>query len=210
MRRPSARSRPRRRTWTRCSATSWPHDSGRAARHRRDPRRALRGAGTPTRRSSCSARTSASAARSVRRRGSSSDSARRASGIRPSAKARSWGWRPARRRRASRPVVEVMFSRLHHARDGPAREPCRQAALHDRRAAARAARHPGPGRGDGAMGAHHSQSLEAWFTHVPGLLVVPRPPPPMRGRSCAPRSAADDPVVYPRAPRALLEARCAG
>ena len=48
----------------------------------------------------------------------------------------------------------------------------------------------------GAMGAHHSQSLEAWFVHVPGLKVVaPSTPSDARALLLA-AIRDDDPVVY--------------
>lgn len=52
------------------------------------------------------------------------------------------------------------------------------------------------GGAQGAMAAHHSQSLEAWLTHVPGLHVVaPSTPADARGLLQA-AVRADDPVVY--------------
>jgi pyruvate dehydrogenase E1 component beta subunit len=52
------------------------------------------------------------------------------------------------------------------------------------------------GGAQGAMAAHHSQSLEAWLTHVPGLHVVaPSTPADARGLLQA-AIRADDPVVY--------------
>jgi pyruvate dehydrogenase E1 component beta subunit len=48
----------------------------------------------------------------------------------------------------------------------------------------------------GSMGAHHSQSLEAWFTHVPGLKVV-APATPADARDLLLGAIADeDPVLY--------------
>jgi pyruvate dehydrogenase E1 component beta subunit len=52
------------------------------------------------------------------------------------------------------------------------------------------------GGAQGSYGAHHSQSLEAWFTHVPGLKVV-APSNPADARSLLMAAIADDdPVLY--------------
>lgn len=71
-----------------------------------------------------------------------------------------------------RPVVEIMFvdfvtlamdqlvnhaAKLHYMSDGQLRVPLTVRAQ---------------GGVSGAYGAHHSQSLEAWFLHVPGLKIV--------------------------------------
>lgn len=95
-----------------------------------------------------------------------------------------------------RPVVEVMYidfitlamdqlvnhgAKLRYMTDGLLRAPMVIRAQ---------------GGARGSMGAHHSQSLEAWFTHVPGLTVVaPSTPADAQGLL---QSAirADDPVLY--------------
>jgi pyruvate dehydrogenase E1 component beta subunit len=52
------------------------------------------------------------------------------------------------------------------------------------------------GGASGSMGAHHSQSLEAWFTHIPGLKVV-APSTPADARSLLLAAVRDDdPVLY--------------
>lgn len=95
-----------------------------------------------------------------------------------------------------RPVVEVMYidfitlamdqlvnhgAKLRYMTDGLLRAPMVIRAQ---------------GGARGSMGAHHSQSLEAWFTHVPGMTVVaPSTPADAQGLL---QSAirADDPVLY--------------
>ena len=66
-----------------------------------------------------------------------------------------------------------MFIDFIDLRHGPDREPGGQDALHVRRQGQRcrwsSARQRGVGR---RRAAQHSQSLEAWFVHVPGLKVV--------------------------------------
>ena len=82
-----------------------------------------------------------------------------------------------RRRDRRRPVGPAAGAgdhvhRLHHARAGPARQRGGQGALHVGRPAHGAARAAHAGRRRHRGGAQHSQSLEAWLTHVPGLKVV--------------------------------------
>src|SRR5712692_93740 len=95
-----------------------------------------------------------------------------------------------------RPVVEIMFvdfitlamdqlvnhgAKLHYLSGGQLRVPLVVRALYGAM---------------GGWGAHHSQSLEAWFLHVPGLKVVmPATPADARGLLKA-AIRADDPVVF--------------
>jgi acetoin:2,6-dichlorophenolindophenol oxidoreductase subunit beta len=95
-----------------------------------------------------------------------------------------------------RPVVEVMFvdfltlamdqlvnhaAKLHYMSGGQLRVPLTIRVQ---------------GGAAGAMGAHHSQSLEAWLAHVPGLKVV-APSTPADARALLAASIADDnPVVF--------------
>ena len=44
--------------------------------------------------------------------------------------------------------------------------------------------------------AQHSQSLEAWYAHVPGLVVVARRPPADNKGLLKAAIRCDDPVVY--------------
>jgi hypothetical protein len=63
--------------------------------------------------------------------------------------------------------------RLRPVRDGRDRQPGRQEPLHVRRPGPRAAGGAHADRPSGASSAaQHSQSLEAWFAHMPGLVVV--------------------------------------
>ena len=95
-----------------------------------------------------------------------------------------------------RPVVEVMFvdfitlamdqlvnhaAKLHYMTGGQLRVPLTIRVQ---------------GGAVGAMGAHHSQSLEAWFLHVPGLKVV-APATPADARALLLTAIRDDdPVVF--------------
>jgi pyruvate/2-oxoglutarate/acetoin dehydrogenase E1 component len=95
-----------------------------------------------------------------------------------------------------RPVIEIMFidfitlamdqlvnhaAKLHYMSDGQLRIPLTvrvQCGI------------------SGAMGAHHSQSLEAWLAHVPGLKVV-MPANPADAKGLLKASIRDDnPVVF--------------
>lgn len=95
-----------------------------------------------------------------------------------------------------RPVVEVMYidfitlamdqlvnhgAKLRYMTDGLLRAPMVIRAQ---------------GGARGSMGAHHSQSLEAWFAHVPGMTVVaPSTPADAQGLLQA-AIRSDDPVLY--------------
>ena len=95
-----------------------------------------------------------------------------------------------------RPVVEVMFvdfitlamdqlvnhaAKLHYMSGGQLRVPLTIRAQ---------------GGASGSYGAHHSQSLEAWFLHVPGLKVV-MPSNPADAKGLLKAAIRDDnPVLY--------------
>jgi pyruvate dehydrogenase E1 component beta subunit len=95
-----------------------------------------------------------------------------------------------------RPVVEVMFvdfitlamdqlvnhaAKLHYMSGGQLRVPLTIRVQ---------------GGAVGAMGAHHSQSLEAWLAHVPGLRVVAPSTPADARALLAAAIRHDDPVVF--------------
>lgn len=94
-----------------------------------------------------------------------------------------------------RPVVEVMFvdfitlamdqlvnhaAKLHYMSGGQLRVPLTIRVQ---------------GGASGAMGAHHSQSLEAWFAHVPGLKVVAPATPADAGALLGAAIRDDNPVI---------------
>jgi pyruvate dehydrogenase E1 component beta subunit len=95
-----------------------------------------------------------------------------------------------------RPVVEIMFSdfmtlamdqivnqiaKLHYMFGGQFRVPVTVRA---------------PGGGGLSAGPQHSQSLEAWFTHIPGLLVV-APSTPADAKGLLKSAIRDDnPVIF--------------
>jgi len=72
---------------------------------------------------------------------------------------------------------------LRAARAGPDRQLGRQAELHVGRPVQRADRDPRPGGPAHQLAAQHSQSMEVYFYHVPGLKVV-RPSTPMDAKAC--------------------------
>ena len=74
------------------------------------------------------------------------------------------------RRRPRRRRDRVL--RLRRRGDGPGLQPGREAALLHGRQARGAARHPLPIVARMGMGPQHSQSLEAWFMHIPGLKIA--------------------------------------
>ncbi len=95
-----------------------------------------------------------------------------------------------------RPVVEVMFvdfitlamdqlvnhaAKLHYMSGGQLRVPLTIRVQ---------------GGAVGGMGAHHSQSLEAWIAHVPGLKVVAPATPADAGALLTAAIADDNPVVF--------------
>ncbi len=122
--------------------------------------------------------------------------ARFASGIRRSARPPSLGLAVGAALSGLRPIVEVMFidfvtlamdqlvnhaAKLRYMSGGQLRVPL---AVRMQFGAT------------GSMGAQHSQSLEAWFTHVPGLKVVV-PSTPADARQLLRRAVDDDdPVVF--------------
>ena len=72
-----------------------------------------------------------------------------------------------------RAVVRDRVLRLRRRGDGPDLQPGREAPLLHRRQAAGAARDPDADRRRGwEWGPQHSQSLESWFMHIPGIKIV--------------------------------------
>ena len=82
--------------------------------------------------------------------------------------------RPRRRRGDDRhaPGRRHHVRRLPDARHGPARQPGREGPLHVGRQADRAARAADDAGRHRRSAAQHSQSLQAWVAHIPGLKVV--------------------------------------
>ena len=72
-----------------------------------------------------------------------------------------------------RAIVRDRVLRLRRRRDGSDRQPGGQAALLHGWEALGAARHPNADRlAASGIGPQHSQSLEAWFMHIPGIKIA--------------------------------------
>lgn len=80
-----------------------------------------------------------------------------------------------------RPIVEIMFMDfLMYGADGLANQAAKAVGMYtDQCSVPMVVRTPA---GDAGAGGHHTQSLEAWFAHIPGLVVVmPSTPYDLKG-----------------------------
>ena len=80
-----------------------------------------------------------------------------------------------------RPIVEIMFMDfLMYGADGLANQAAKAVGMYtDQCSVPLVVRTPA---GDAGAGGHHTQSLEAWFAHIPGLIVaMPSTPYDLKG-----------------------------
>ena len=95
-----------------------------------------------------------------------------------------------------RPVAEIQFNDFIACAMDQIVQPGGQDPLHDGRAGQRAHGHPRPRAAPRGRAAQHSQSLEAWFMHAPGLKVV-IPSTPYDAKGLLKSAIRDDnPVMF--------------
>ena len=94
-----------------------------------------------------------------------------------------------------RPIVEIMFMDfLMYGADGLANQAAKAVGMYTKQCSVpMVVRTPA---GDAGAGGHHTQSLEAWFAHIPGLVVVmPSTPYDLKGLLKS-SIRSDNPVLF--------------